>query len=585
MQLTEGLIIAEHYKLLRQLGHGSFGDVWLAHHELADMDVAIKFYGTLDSKGLDEFRNEFKIAYKLRHPNLLNISQFDVYNNCPYLVMPYCAEGSVSRMIGNMPESEIWKFVLDVSGGLAFLHSQQPPIVHQDIKPDNILLTEDGKYVISDFGISRNFRSKLSRTNNNSSSSGTIAYMGPERFSENPVIVLASDIWAFGMTLYELMTGDVLWEGMGGCVQLNGARIPIIGKGFSPALIKLTVSCLAAETWNRPTAVQIQEYATAYLQHRPLPPLPIQEPDNAAYAQPSYVSQPQAPEIPNRAPTITTYQTNYYQPSALGRNNDKKTYHLSDSKKGPQNKQALKRWILIGALFFCSIVMVSGFVMFFSTINEEQDFLSCKTKQDYEQFIKDHPSSDYVEKAQKRIAELTSAETAPTIINQNPTGHSLPERQLDSPKPTPLYTSEEGKALPGPVPVTAPRQRHATNNTDDQFFYRCNTAKDYHNYLTRFPNGKHRTAAENALSRLVNQSEERAGTSNRSGDIIELPMRNNLSGTAPVSRGNYGSSFGSGRTIRVGRENLHNRSNHEGSRPQRVSRTPHGGRSGPMHRR
>ena len=124
MKLVEGSIIAEHYQLLRQLGSGSFGDVWLAHNMLADIDVAIKFYGTLDEKGIEDFRNEFKIAYRLRHPNLLNINHFDVYENCPYLVMPYCAHGSVNRQIGKMPEQEIWKFVLDVSGGLAFLHSQ-----------------------------------------------------------------------------------------------------------------------------------------------------------------------------------------------------------------------------------------------------------------------------------------------------------------------------------------------------------------------------------------------------------------------------------------------------------------------------
>ena len=226
MTFKEGSIVAEHYELKRQLGQGSFGDVWLAHNLLADIDVAIKFYGTLDSKGLEEFRNEFKVAYKLRHPNLLNINHFDVYDNCPYLVMPYCANGSVTNQIGKMPESEIWKFILDVSGGLAFLHSQQPPIVHQDIKPDNILITSDGRYVISDFGISRSFRTKMSRTNNNISSSGTIAYMGPERFSEKPLVVLASDIWAFGMTLYELITGELMWEGMGGCAQLNGAKLP-----------------------------------------------------------------------------------------------------------------------------------------------------------------------------------------------------------------------------------------------------------------------------------------------------------------------------------------------------------------------
>ena len=211
MRLSEGIIIAEHYKLLKQLGKGSFGDVWLAHNLLAGIDVAIKFYGTFDQKGVEDFRNEFKIAYKLRHPNLLNINHFDVYDNCPYLVMPYCQNGSASRYVGQMPEKEIWKFILDVSAGIAYLHSQQPPIIHQDIKPDNILITVDGRYVITDFGISRTLRSMMSRTKNTPNTSGTIAYMGPERFSEKPMVVLASDIWAFGMTIYELMTGDVLW--------------------------------------------------------------------------------------------------------------------------------------------------------------------------------------------------------------------------------------------------------------------------------------------------------------------------------------------------------------------------------------
>ena len=302
MQLSEGLIVAEHYKLLKQLGQGSFGDVWLAHNLLADIDVAIKFYGTFDQKGLEEFRNEFKIAYKLHHPNLLNINHFDVYENCPYLVMPYCENGSVSRQIGQMPESELWKFILDVSGGLAFLHSQQPPVVHQDIKPDNILITSDGRYVISDFGISRSFRTMMSRTNNNVSSSGTIAYMGPERFSEKPMVVLASDIWAFGMTLYEVMNGDVLWEGMGGCVQLNGARIPAISGKFSPELTRLVTSCLAAETWNRPTAAQIHEYAAAFIKKQTLPPLTVvQEPSKPTPVEP--VAAPRPVITPQPSPT------------------------------------------------------------------------------------------------------------------------------------------------------------------------------------------------------------------------------------------------------------------------------------------
>ena len=376
MKLVEGSIIAEHYRLLRQLGHGSFGDVWLAHNMLADIDVAIKFYGILDEKGIDDFRNEFKIAYRLRHPNLLNINHFDVYENCPYLVMPYCANGSVNHQIGKMPEHEIWKFILDVSGGLAFLHSQQPPVVHQDIKPDNILVTSDGRYVISDFGISRTFRTKMSRTNN-SSSSGTIAYMGPERFSEKPMVVLASDIWAFGMTLYEVMTGDVLWEGMGGCVQLNGARIPAISGRFSPELAKLVTCCLAAETWNRPTATQINEYATAMLQHRSLPQLPIQDitPETAPTPISKPIPEPQ--EIVQKESSVSHSNIAANRRSVINsRINKSKSY---TPQTGAGDHSLLKRGLLITMAVIFGILLITGGTMFISEINEQQDYLSCKT--------------------------------------------------------------------------------------------------------------------------------------------------------------------------------------------------------------
>ena len=69
--------------------------------------------------------------------------------------MPYCSNGSSATLIGKMSEKQIWHFIRDVSCGLMFLHSQNPPIIHQDIKPDNILIGDDGKFIISDFGISR----------------------------------------------------------------------------------------------------------------------------------------------------------------------------------------------------------------------------------------------------------------------------------------------------------------------------------------------------------------------------------------------------------------------------------------------
>lgn len=547
MNLTEGSIFAEHYQLVKQLGHGSFGDVWLAHNVLADIDVAIKFYGTLDQKGIEDFRNEFKIAYRLRHPNLLNINHFDVHENCPYLVMPYCANGSVSRQIGQMPESEIWKFVLDVSGGLAFLHNQQPPVVHQDIKPDNILITSDGRYVISDFGISRTFRTKMSRTNNNSSS-GTIAYMGPERFSEKPMIVLASDIWAFGMTLYELMTGDVLWEGMGGCVQLNGARIPTISGKFSPELANLVTSCLAAETWNRPTATQINEYATAWLQHRTIPLLPIQnaKPDYTPTLEPEPVLEQQSiihDNMPvNHSETVPAPS----RQSTVNSHINKSKAYTSTSQTDGNGNTLLKRGLLIAAAIIFGILLIAGGSMIISEINEQQDYLSCKTIQDYEQFIKDHPNSSYVEEARHHISSMTNA-PAPTPqalmqesrpekpqkvehtntknLSQQKTLYITEETQPEPPTPVPPVIKEESKK------PTLQASKPDTNAADDQAFYSCTSARDYDSYLRNYPNGKHRAEASQELSALVKQS-----THNNDYSVEDISPSETAAGSLPLNR-------------------------------------------------
>lgn len=489
MILEEGKIIAEHYKLKKQLGHGSFGDVWLADNLLADIEVAIKFYGTFDEKGLAEFRNEFKLAYKLNHPNLLNINHFDVCDNCPYLVMPYCANGSASRYIGQMPESEVWKFVLDVASGLAFLHGQQPPIVHQDIKPDNILITSDGRYVISDFGISRSFKTQMSKTVNNMNSSGTIAYMGPERFSEKPMVVFASDIWAFGMTLYELITGNVLWEGMGGCVQLNGARIPNITH-TSADLARLVKACLAAETWNRPTANQIVEYATAHMQNKPLPAIGGTQQEVARPA-----IQPEPASIAPAAPIAPAAQ-NVYQPRPRPQ--------VSQSIQ-PSGSSWGKRAAIIAAVCLGAFLIIGGILFFSNSISEEQDFISCKTRQDFERFIQEHPSSSYVKAAQKRIEAMTPQET--NIPIQPLQAAEVPQQA----PPVETPRQEQPKTVVKTVHVkqsntinqqSSPQRSTANAAADDRCFYSCQTINDYVSYTNTYPHGRHVAEAQQAILRL-----------------------------------------------------------------------------------
>ena len=251
-------IINDRYLLVRSIGRGSFGEVWLATDQKLGLNVAIKIYIALDTRGLNEFKNEFKSVYNLHHPNLLRADYFDNMGNNPYLVMPYCPS-SVGDKVGKMDESEIWEFIKGVATGLAYLHGND--IIHRDIKPDNILKDEQGNYVISDFGLSTKMRSTLrkasARQNDSSNQTGTIGYMAPEMFSSKPNAVKATDIWAFGATIYEIATGEMPFCGQGGIMELHGAELPELPNHFSKELGDLMSKCLAKDTWDRPTAQDI----------------------------------------------------------------------------------------------------------------------------------------------------------------------------------------------------------------------------------------------------------------------------------------------------------------------------------------
>ncbi|NPD91715.1 serine/threonine-protein kinase [Xylanibacter muris] len=271
-----------HYQLLRPLStEGGTADVWLAidtntidsmgdtennPDNASGMLVAIKVYrpkNALDIDGEQRFRDEFKIVYECRHENLLQPTNFSIFDGIPYLVLPYCKYGSSEQLIGKtLSADDIWKFILDVSSGLNRLHTNNPTIIHQDIKPANILIDNSKDYAITDFGIS-------SRSGGDhgyyydEENSGTMAYMAPERFQENTEPMPQSDIWAFGATLYEILTGKVPFGEEGGKFQ-TGSPIQITPVSHIPSDIQHLISdCLSLEPGNRPSAKDIKESATA----------------------------------------------------------------------------------------------------------------------------------------------------------------------------------------------------------------------------------------------------------------------------------------------------------------------------------
>lgn len=285
MQFEEGATFDGRFILRGYIGSGSYGEVWLAHDTQTDIDVAVKIYVAMDSNGLEDFKKEFKVSFDLNHTNLLHAYFLEVSKEeqRPYLVMPYCPYGSAMKSIGRMSEMELWKYIRDVSSGLAYLHSQNPPIIHQDIKPDNILVSKNGDYVITDFGISQQARSTMCRSKQYMESAGSMAYMGPERFGTRCNAIKASDIWSLGVTIYELAVGDLPFCGFGGKMLREGADLPELPSGFSRELNEVMQSCLAKETWDRPTAEMLEEHANRVISGGTPPPPPPPPPTSSGF--------------------------------------------------------------------------------------------------------------------------------------------------------------------------------------------------------------------------------------------------------------------------------------------------------------
>jgi len=283
-----GQLFDGHYALIRPLSiDGATADVWLAldmntvteetdilsivqydDNELGRLGlvVAIKIYrpqNALDIEGEQRFRDEYMIVFNCHHTNLIHPTHFSIFKETPYLVLPYCKSGSSELLVGaKLDNDSVWNYILDVASGLAYLHALTPPIIHQDIKPANILLDDNRHYAITDFGISAQ-KGGIHGYYYDEENSGTLAYMAPERFLEGAEPIPQSDIWAFGATLFEILTGKVPFGEEGGKTQIEtDAAIPSVA-GVSSDIQRLIHACLDKQPGNRPSAEQLIEAAQA----------------------------------------------------------------------------------------------------------------------------------------------------------------------------------------------------------------------------------------------------------------------------------------------------------------------------------
>ncbi len=206
--------LKERYRLVEWVGEGSMGVVYRAQDETLDRQVAIKFLppGHMGSDASDRFLREARAVARLSHPNIMTLYDVDREDGWFYLVLEYIPGHDLHTILAQkkepLPLSQALSAIRGALSALDYAHNQG--IIHRDIKPENIMLTPDGRVKVTDFGLAR-VQGDV-RLTQAGALLGTVLYLAPEMIAGQPASA-ASDLYAIGGVLYELLTGQPPFPG------------------------------------------------------------------------------------------------------------------------------------------------------------------------------------------------------------------------------------------------------------------------------------------------------------------------------------------------------------------------------------
>ena len=207
----ERSILANRYRIVKQLGQGGMGSVWLAEDTQLDGRLfAIKMLPSIlvsNKRAYRQLKDEALVAMKLTHPNIVTLRAFEENNGNPFLVMDYIDGQSLDDYLaekGKLSEDETIKLLRPIAAALDYAHTKG--VVHRDVKPGNIMIAKDGTPYILDFGIAREIQETMTRVTGKLSS-GTLLYMSPEQLNGEPP-TSSQDIYSFAAMSYECLKGE-----------------------------------------------------------------------------------------------------------------------------------------------------------------------------------------------------------------------------------------------------------------------------------------------------------------------------------------------------------------------------------------
>jgi eukaryotic-like serine/threonine-protein kinase len=297
--LTIGQTLS-HYQIKSQLGKGGMGEVYRAHDSKLGRDVAIKSLPPefeRDPDRVARFNREARLLASLNHPNIAAIHGLEESGETQFLVLELVEGETLAEYIagsaglpgialakqgvlagkdaaGTAAVQEILKLALQIAEALEAAHEKG--VIHRDLKPANIKVTPDGKAKVLDFGLAKAFAGEQAETNLSNSPTlsgtatqqglilGTAAYMSPEQARGKPVDKRA-DIWAFGCVLYEMLTGQALFQGEDvteilASVVKGGVNLDLLPANLHPRVREAITRCLQRDLSRRYQDIRDAQY-------------------------------------------------------------------------------------------------------------------------------------------------------------------------------------------------------------------------------------------------------------------------------------------------------------------------------------